>query len=72
MNAQITWEAFRPDLQRVHKKARKNNAGAKPHDVILMFKILLLQQQINAYPDRHNKNQRAEARSSRHMMIKPP
>jgi IS5 family transposase len=52
LNAQITWEAFRPDLQRVHTKARKNNAGAKPHDVILMFKILLLQQLHNLSDDR--------------------
>jgi len=52
LNAQISWEAFRPDLQRIHTKARKNNAGAKPHDVILMFKILLLQQLHNLSDDR--------------------
>jgi len=30
LNAQIDWEAFRPDLNVVHEKARKSNAGAKP------------------------------------------
>ena len=52
LNAQIDWEAFRPDLQRVHSKARKNNAGAKSKDVVLMFKILVLQQLHNLSDDR--------------------
>lgn len=52
LNAQIDWEAFRTDLQRVHDKARKNNAGAKPIDVVLMFKILVLQQLHNLSDDR--------------------
>ena len=37
LNAQIEWEAFRPDLNRVHEKARKSNAGAKPIDVVMIF-----------------------------------
>ena len=44
---QIDWEAFRPDLARVHAKERKSKAGAKPLDVVLMFKMLVLQQLYN-------------------------
>lgn len=44
LKAQIDWEAFRGDLARVHTKKRKSNAGAKPIDVVLMFKVLVLQQ----------------------------
>ena len=44
LKAQIDWEAFRPELERVHDKARKSAAGAKPYDVVLMFKMLVLQQ----------------------------
>lgn len=52
LNAQIDWEAFRSDLNRIHTKARKSNAGAKPIDVVLMFKILVLQQLHNLSDDR--------------------
>ena len=38
----IDWESFRPNLQRVRDKARKNHSGRKPYDVVLMFKILIL------------------------------
>jgi transposase len=48
----IDWEAFRPFLNRVYEKPRKNNAGAKPIDVVLMFKILVLQQLHNLSDDR--------------------
>jgi IS5 family transposase len=44
LNALITWEAFRPLLEQVHVKPRKSNAGRKPLDVIMMFKLLVLQQ----------------------------
>ena len=47
----IDWEAFRPVLNIVHNKPRKSNAGAKPIDVVLMFKILLLQQLYNLSDD---------------------
>ena len=36
LNDQINWEAFRPDLNRVHKKERKSNAGAKPIDAVVI------------------------------------
>ena len=39
----IPWESFRPLLARVHEKERKSNAGRKPIDVVLMFKVLILQ-----------------------------
>lgn len=52
LNAQVNWEAFRTDLNRVHDKARKSNAGAKTKDVVLMFKILVLQQLNNLSDDR--------------------
>jgi len=52
LNGQIQWEAFRVDLNRVHEKARKSNAGAKPFDVVLMFKLLVLQQLHNLSDDR--------------------
>lgn len=52
LNQQIDWEPFRASLNGVHDKARKNNAGAKPIDVVLMFKILVLQQLHNLSDDR--------------------
>jgi IS5 family transposase len=44
LNEQIDWALFRADLERVHEKERKSKAGAKPFDVVLMFKMLILQQ----------------------------
>ncbi len=52
LKARIDWEAFRPDLSRVHDKDRKSKAGAKPIDVVLMFKVLVLQQLHNLSDDR--------------------
>lgn len=45
--AAIPWECFRPLLAQVHEKARKSNAGGKPLDVLLMFKVLILQSLYN-------------------------
>ena len=36
----VDWERFRPELEAVRDKARKSNAGRKPFDVVLMFKVL--------------------------------
>jgi len=47
----INWEAFRPLLAVIHKKERKSNAGAKPFDCVLMFKILVLQATYNLSDD---------------------
>jgi IS5 family transposase len=52
LNDRIDWEAFRKDLSLVHEKDRKSNAGAKPIDVVLMFKVLVLQQLHNLSDDR--------------------
>ncbi|MGA9646769.1 MAG: IS5 family transposase [Candidatus Korobacteraceae bacterium] len=52
LKEQIDWEAFRPSLNVVYEKPRKSNAGAKPIDVVLMFKILVLQQLNNLSDDR--------------------
>ena len=51
LKARIDWEGFRPELNRVHEKERKSQAGAKPFDVVLMFKILVLQQLHNLSDD---------------------
>lgn len=51
LKARIDWEAFRLELKRVHEKDRKSQAGAKPFDVVLMFKILVLQQLHNLSDD---------------------
>lgn len=47
----IEWEAFRASLEIVHQKPRKSKAGRKTHDVILMFKMLVLQQLYNISDD---------------------
>lgn len=51
INAVVPWEIFRPTLEQIHEKDRKNNAGRKPFDVILMFKILILQSLYNLSDD---------------------
>jgi IS5 family transposase len=47
----IEWEVFRASLERVDQKPRKSKAGRKRHDVILMFKLLILQQLYNISDD---------------------
>jgi len=51
LKERIDWEAFRADVNKVHEKPRKSNAGAKPIDVVLMFKVLILQQLHNLSDD---------------------
>ncbi|KGF72252.1 hypothetical protein DO97_10875, partial [Neosynechococcus sphagnicola sy1] len=43
----IPWQEFRPILEQIHDKPRKSNAGRKPTDVLLLFKMLILQQLYN-------------------------
>ncbi len=43
----VNWERFRPELEAVRDKERKSNAGRKPFDVVLMFKVLVLQSPYN-------------------------
>lgn len=51
LNESIEWEKFRPWLVQIHDKPRKSNAGRKPIDVIVMFKLLVLQQLYNISDD---------------------
>ena len=39
----IDFEVFRPLLENAFRKERKSNAGRPPFDVVMMFKILVLQ-----------------------------
>ena len=39
----IPWEEFRPVLEKIRQKPKKSKAGRKPHDGVLMFKLLILQ-----------------------------
>jgi transposase, IS5 family len=44
LNQVIPWETFRPQLSQIHDKVRKSAAGRKPTDVVVLFKMLVLQQ----------------------------
>jgi IS5 family transposase len=48
----VDWERFRRDLEAVRDRERKSNAGRKPFDVILMFKVLVLQSLYNLSDER--------------------
>ena len=43
LNAVIPWERFRPTLQKALKTLKKSEAGRKPYDYVMMFKLLVLQ-----------------------------
>jgi len=43
----VDWKRFRPLLEVVRDKERKSSAGRKPFDVVLMFKVLILQSLYN-------------------------
>ena len=43
----VDWSTFRPLLKVIHQMQRKSNAGCEPHDVTLMFKMLVLQAPYN-------------------------
>jgi IS5 family transposase len=47
LNEMIPWESFRSTLEQIHHKPRKSNAGRKAIDVIVMLKLLVLQQLYN-------------------------
>ena len=51
LNETIPWQEFRPILEQIRHKPRKSNAGRKPLDVVLMFKMLLLQKLYNISDD---------------------
>src|SRR4051794_37314050 len=51
----VPWEDFRTDIEAVTEtkpEERKSNAGRKPYDTILKFKILVLQSLHNLSDDR--------------------
>ncbi|MHB8169003.1 MAG: hypothetical protein ACYDET_05060 [Thermoleophilia bacterium] len=43
----IPWESFRYPIRKALRKPRKSNAGRKAFDVVLMFKVLVLQSLYN-------------------------
>ena len=47
LKAAIPWEEFRPLLESAFAKERQSPAGRKRIDVIVMFKMLVLQQLYN-------------------------
>ena len=51
LDSVVDLKAFRPLLKVIHQKQRKSNAGRKPHDVTLMFKMLVLQALYNLSDD---------------------
>jgi IS5 family transposase len=51
LNTLVDWETFRPTLEILRQKQRKSNAGRKPFDVVVMFKILILQSLYNLSDD---------------------
>ena len=51
LNQLIDWETFRPSLNPIRSKKKKSNAGRKPYDLILMFKVLVLQHLYNISDD---------------------
>jgi IS5 family transposase len=51
LKSSVNWEQFRPELEKIRAKERKSNAGRKPYDVVLMFKMLILQSLYNLSDD---------------------
>lgn len=51
LNTMVKWETFRKSLETVRDKDRKSAAGRKPFDVIVMFKILIVQSLYNLSDD---------------------
>jgi len=51
LNKLVDWENFRDTLSKVREKERKSRAGRRPYDVVLMFKVLVLQHLYNLSDD---------------------
>ena len=65
LNKIVDWNKFYPLLQKVHDKAnRKSNAGRKPLDEVMMFKVLVLQHHYNL-SDKQTEYQIEDRRSFR-------
>jgi len=52
LNQAIDWDLFRPDLEPLRARERKSPAGRKPYDLVLLFKMLVLQSLYNLSDDR--------------------
>ena len=42
LNKVVPWHSFRTALETLRARDKKNNAGAKPYDVIVMFTALTM------------------------------
>ncbi|ASC69416.1 Transposase InsH for insertion sequence element IS5-18 [Halomicronema hongdechloris C2206] len=51
LNQLVPWETFRPILMQIREKPRKSQAGRNPTDVLLLFKMLVLQKLYNISDD---------------------
>lgn len=51
LNDCVDWEVFRPELEIIREKERKGPAGRKPFDVVLMFKVMVIQSLYNLSDD---------------------
>ncbi|MCL2790913.1 MAG: IS5 family transposase [Desulfobulbus sp.] len=51
INETVNWEMLRPALEKARDKSPKSNVGAKGYDIILLFKILILQSLYNLSDD---------------------
>lgn len=51
ISSALNWEIFRPELEKARYKKRKDNSGAKGYDVVMMFKVLILQSLYNLSDD---------------------
>jgi hypothetical protein len=61
----VPWEEFRPDIEGVTEtkpEERKSNAGRKPYDAILKFKIVVLHSGTRAATVRSAKTEIAQSR----------
>ena len=47
LNARIDWKIFRQDLERAVEKEARGPGGRPRHDVVMMFKVLVLQRYYN-------------------------
>lgn len=47
LNALVPWETFVPILEQIHQKPRKSNAGRKPVNALVLFKMLILKKLYN-------------------------
>jgi len=51
LNQIVNWELFRSPLETIRDRERKSNAGRKPFDAVIMFKIMILQSLYNLSDD---------------------